>query len=149
MRLFLDTNVVIDYAVATRPDHTAAHDAMRFCLQRGDTLILATSQVTDCYYILHKHLGQQETRTWLSKLLRLCELVPTSPNACVTALASPLPDFEDAVQVETAREARCDYILTRNQRDYATSPLPFIDPAGLLTLMRERERTPPAERSER
>lgn len=28
------------------------------------------------------------------------------------------------------------------------SPLPFIDPAGLLALMREREQTPPAERSE-
>lgn len=148
MRLFLDTNVVIDYAVATRPDHAAAHDAMRFCLQRGDTLILATSQVTDCYHILHKYLGQQETRTWLRKLLHLCELVPTSPNVCATALASPLPDFEGAVQVETAREARCEYILTRNQRDYATSPLPFIDPAGLLALMRKREQAPSTERSE-
>lgn len=148
MRLFLDTNVVIDYALATRPDHAAAHDAMRCCLQRGDTLVLATSQVTDCYYILHKYLGQQETRSWLGKLLQLCELVPTSPSACAAALVSTLPDFEDAVQVETAREARCDYILTRNQRDYATSPLPFIDPAGLLALMRKREQAPSTERSE-
>ena len=44
----------------------------------------------------------------------------------------PIADFEDAVQAETAREAGCSLIVTRNLRGYATSPIPAIDPASYI-----------------
>lgn len=52
----------------------------------------------------------------------------------MSALQSSMRDYEDAVQMETARENGCDYIVTRSAKDYAASPIPFIDAAGFLAL---------------
>lgn len=67
-------------------------------------------------------------------LFSLCRLFPTPASACVDALDSPIDDYEDAVQIETARVNGCDYIITRNLRDLEDSSVPYIDPIGFLAL---------------
>lgn len=139
MSLFLDTNVLIDICDSNRkPHHAPAVDLYRRIVSGTFTGVMATSQMTDLYYLLRKNLGDAVARERLRGLYSACELVPTSAAACKLALDSPLADYEDAVQVETAREARCDYIVTRDAHDYRPSPVPYIDPAGLLALVDTR-----------
>lgn len=132
MRCFLDTNVVLDLLLDGRPAHRDAADFVRMAVKEGHNLVLSTSQVTDVHRIARKLAGGQRARTILRTLFQLCELAPTSGAACVAALDSPIADFEDAVQAETAREAGCSLIVTRNLRGYATSPIPAIDPASYI-----------------
>lgn len=133
MRCFLDTNIVLDLLLDGRPAHRDAANFVRMAVEEGHDLVLSTSQVTDVHYIAHKLAGRQQARDILRTLFQLCELAPTSASACVTALDAPIDDFDDAVQIETAREARCSLIVTRNLRDFATSPIPAIDPASYMT----------------
>ena len=139
MKIFLDTNVLIDYLIEERPCHPAAFDFVQSAYRAGERLMFATSQATDVYYILKRIATEEAVRAGLVKLFQICELYPTSETACAAALDSPLSDYEDAVQVEVAREARCDYIVTRDLRDYGSSPVPFIDPAGFLALQRTQK----------
>ena len=139
IRLYLDTNVLLDMSIASRVPHSApARDLLRRIGGKRFDACFSTSQATDLYYILKKAFGDDLAREALSNLFAACELVPTSAAACKLALDSPLADYEDAVQVETAREARCDYIVTRDAHDYRPSPVPYIDPAGLLALVDTR-----------
>lgn len=48
------------------------------------------------------------------------------------SLSSDISDFEDVVMVETAKRASVDYIVTRNQKDYAKSTVPVYDPGEFL-----------------
>lgn len=139
MRLFLDTNVLIDYLIEERPCHRLVADFIATAREGGEQFVFATSQATDVYYILMRTDTNSAVRRGLRVLYQICDLYPTSPTACVAALDSPMPDYEDAVQAEVAREARCDYIITRDYTDYAVSPVPYIDPAGFLALYSSRD----------
>ena len=48
------------------------------------------------------------------------------------AAALPMADFEDALQVAAARACGVRYIVTRNVRDYARSPIRAVDPQEAL-----------------
>ena len=46
-----------------------------------------------------------------------------------------LADFEDAVIVESARGGQADYIVTRNLKDFAKSPIPVHTPESFRALL--------------
>lgn len=138
MRAFLDTNVILDYLLDSRGAfHAPAVEIMRLAAVDDVTACFATSQATDLYYSLRKAAGDDAARTALRGLFSLCQLCATPPYACVDALDLPVKDYEDAVQIETARSCGCDHIITRNLRDFEDSSVPCIDPAGFLALYRQ------------
>jgi len=48
---------------------------------------------------------------------------------------SEIDDFEDAVIAESARQVHARVILTRNERDFARSPIPVYSPMSLPALL--------------
>lgn len=137
MKLFLDTNVLLDYLLQSRGTfHAPAVQLMQLVASRSVEAGFSTSQATDLYYSLRKAAGDETARNALRGLFTLCALYSTPASACVDALELPIDDYEDAVQIETAYVHKCDYIITRNLRDFEDSSVPYIDPAGFLTLYR-------------
>lgn len=139
MRVFLDTNVILDYLLDSRGTfHAPAVQLMRLVAADGVDAGFSTSQATDLYYSLKKAAGDNVARNALRGLFTLCELYPTPASACVDALELPIADYEDAVQIETTRANGCDFIITRNLSDFEDSSVPFIDPVGFLALQHQR-----------
>lgn len=137
MKVFLDTNVILDYLLDSRGAfHAPAVALMRLVASDRLQAGFSTSQATDLYYCLRKAAGDETARFALRGLFTLCELYPTPVSACTDALDLPVDDYEDAVQIETARAYGCEYIVTRNLRDFEDSSVPFIDPVGFLALQR-------------
>ena len=140
MRVFLDTDVLLDFLLDSRGSfHAPAVDLIRLLAREVVQGGFSTSQATDIYYSLRKTVGDERARDALRSLFVLCELYPTPPEACVQALDLPIGDYEDAVQIETARMNACEYIVTRNLRDFEDSSVPCIDPVGFLALHRCKE----------
>ena len=135
MRVFLDTNVILDYLLDSRGEfHAPAVQLMRLAASDWIEVGFSTSQATDLYYSLRKAAGDETARFALRRLFTLCELYETPVSACIDALELPIDDYEDAVQIETARTNECEFIITRNLRDFEDSTVPYIDPAGFLAL---------------
>ena len=57
----------------------------------------------------------------------------TSTEAFRYAAALPMADFEDAMQVAAARACGARFIVTRNVRDYARSPIQAVNPRAALS----------------
>ncbi|MBQ6255183.1 MAG: PIN domain-containing protein, partial [Clostridia bacterium] len=67
----------------------------------------------------------------------LFAILDTTESDVRRALASDLPDFEDAVMIETALRENVDCIVTRNLSDYQNAPLPVYAPREFLNKLRE------------
>lgn len=52
------------------------------------------------------------------------------------ALNLPYEDFEDAVQMMAAVRSGAEYLVTRNVQDFKVGPLPVIQPAELVALLK-------------
>lgn len=139
MRLFLDTNVLFDYLLDSRGEfHEPAVQLMRLVATEVVEAGFSTSQATDIYYSLRKAVGDEVARSALRGLYALCELYEAPAQAAVEALESEMLDYEDAVQSLTARHYHCDYIVTRDLKDYELSSVPALDAFGILDLLDEK-----------
>ena len=61
-------------------------------------------------------------------------IVPCDRPTLISARALEFADYEVAVAAAATKKARCSYIITRNKRDFAKSPIPSLTPGEFLTL---------------
>ena len=129
-RVFLDTNILVDYALGR--EH--ADDAEQL-LQRGydGTISLQASYLTfaNMAYIL-------KTKVDVYKLfVNLCSYITVLPmdnTQLQAALSQRVHDFEDMLQYQCAKVAACDVIVTNNVKDFAEfSDLPVMTAASFLS----------------
>lgn len=140
MNVLIDTCVIIDALQGREPFRKDAEAVFLSVANRLCTGALAANAVTDVYYLMHKALhSNEETKKVLGILFSLFDILDTYGIDCRKALTSNVPDFEDAVMMETAIRAGMDCIVTRNLKDYVGSPLPVYSPEAFLALLQSEE----------
>lgn len=125
MRIFLDTDVLLDIALAREP-HVKSSVAVLNWVQAGGEAAVAWHSLTNCSYLLKG--GKQ----FLTQLLKLVDVATVGAADARIALGLPMPDLEDAFQAAAALAWNADFIITRNLPDYRKSPVPAISPAKFL-----------------
>lgn len=128
MRVCFDTNVVIDILGETEwiAASLAAYDVAN--LNRFDACITAAA-LTDIAYILQRRgLSAKRARKVLPSIFEMFDILDVTASDCRQAADSSMDDFEDAVMVASAQRNGADLIVTRNERDFAQSPIPCMAP---------------------
>ena len=125
IRLFLDTNIVLDLLAERKP---FCDDAVRlFTLAHEKKVELFVSPVTftTASYVLSKHNAAEE-RKLLSGLRQLVRIATTGERTIDDALSSQFTDFEDALQYYSALTIKAEAIITRNGKDFANAHIPVM-----------------------
>ncbi len=136
MKVLLDTCIAIDFLQKREP---FAEDALRIFRAAASELFsgyITAKSATDIFYIDHR--GTHNKAASCQKLRSLLTIVELADSAAIDVrqtLASELPDFEDAVMVETAKRIGADCIVTRNKKDYVQSGVSVYTPAEFLELL--------------
>lgn len=135
MKLFIDTNVVLDVLAQREPWFADSARLLAHIEQGGASGHIAAHTLTTLHYLLARHLGQQKTAAVLIELTTLIRVEPVDHQILQQALALGWRDFEDAVQAVTATQCQADYLVTRNPRDFKQSLVPVITPSEYLALL--------------
>lgn len=136
MNVLIDTCIVLDALQSREPFNKDAEAVFLSVANHRCEGFLAANSVTDIYYLMHRALhNAAETRKVLGVLFSLFQLLDTCGIDCQKALASSIPDYEDAVMVETAARAGIDCIVTRNLKDYAGAPMPVYSPSQFIEML--------------
>ncbi len=134
MKVILDTNIVLDVLANRRPFVTLSAAAIARAEQNGCSAAITANTVTDLYFLLRRHLSDRlRAKALLWGALQRITLVDTTRDACLSAFISPVPDFEDAVLVESAVRWGADCIVTRNTSDFLGSPVEAITPEEFVS----------------
>lgn len=134
MKVFLDTNILIDF-LSNRPPFTQ-ESVQLFQLSENGKIQLFTSThvIATTHYILKKFAADTELRQTLSEISEILTIVDVTASALKTALKSSHKDFEDAIQIAAAEQIKgLDHIITRNLKDFKTSSIPAISILELLS----------------
>ena len=91
--------------------------------------------VTTMFHLARKAVGRELARSQVADLLSILDVAPVNRAVLERAARSEIDDFEDAVIVESARQVQAQVILTRNERDFAKSPIPVHSPISLPALL--------------
>ncbi|MCY4528030.1 MAG: PIN domain-containing protein [Chloroflexi bacterium] len=130
--ILLDTDVLIDIALDRRPHSEPASELLDL-LERGlQSAYIAWHTVSNFYYLVASSRGGENARDFIVDLTRFVRVAPTDTDAVHYAAGLPMADFEDALQVAAARSCGAQYIVTRNVKDFARSPIPAMSPREAL-----------------
>lgn len=135
MRLFLDTNIVIDLLDRREP---FCHDAVQLftmAYNKQVQLIVSPMTYTTASFLLHRH-GAEGVRNLLSNFRQLSRVATTNERTVDDSLASQFNDFEDAMQYYCALKAKADIIITRNGKDFSASKLPVLTATEYLATLK-------------
>ena len=108
MRALIDTDVLLDVALAREPHAEQSAGVLRWA-EAGGSAVVAWHTLTNCAYLL-KGSG----RPFLERLTY---------------------DLDDAFQAAAALAWQADVIVTRNLADYRRSPVRALSPAAFLRQM--------------
>jgi len=125
MKVFLDTNVILDVLANREPFVSDSAAVLSLIESRRVEGFVAAHTITTLFYFLRREVGGAKARNVLMDLFRVVEIVAVDQDRIFQALAMDWDDFEDA---------EADYLLTRDQTDFRRSHVPVLSPAEFVAL---------------
>jgi predicted nucleic acid-binding protein len=132
MKVFLDTNVLLD-VLARREPHCIAASEIWSRVERG-TLggYISAISFNNVHYVLRRAANRQASHGALKLLRGIFHVVALDEQIIQRAIDSEFSDFEDAIQFFSAHHVGAGSIVTRNVRHFPAEPLSVVTPEEFL-----------------
>jgi len=142
MRVFLDTNVILEFFIEREDVRTAAQLFNRLKDEKAEMYMSVGSFYTMLFLIdkyLRKELGLTgevriaTLRSLAVKIVKAISVVEHDNESLLRGVEDvQFKDIEDSCQYQAAVAAGCDFIITYNVKDYPYTLLPVYSPSDFL-----------------
>ncbi|MCL2844798.1 MAG: PIN domain-containing protein [Chitinivibrionia bacterium] len=127
MRVFIDANIIIDVLLNRQDLYEDASNVLRICEEKKTAL--APHTISNIFFITRKDYTPKERKSMLLGILEYIDIVPTGKYQIVQALKNEnIDDFEDALQLECAKEFNADFIVSRDVNGFSNTDIEVITP---------------------
>lgn len=131
-KVLFDTNIILDIALKRNPHFDDASRLFGLIDKKIITGFITASTITDIYYISKKEKGHYEALNFIINLIQVVDVVGIDKEVILSAIASDIKDFEDAIQVSAAKFNEINIVITRNKSDFLESTLEIFTPVEFL-----------------
>ncbi len=134
IKVFLDTNILIDYLAQRTNFYQNAARIVSICRNSGfKTLISSLSFATASYILSARNKLSSETiKNLFNNFIVAAEITLVDSLIVRKSISSKFEDFEDAMQYYSAMHENADFIITRNKADFIESSIPVYEPEEFI-----------------
>lgn len=118
MKVFLDTNVVLDFYDESRGHYMPSAIIFDLAVKRKIQLSVCSQSFITAFYLLRKIYDKDILYDSMRSLFKLCQVTPVDRAVIEKALLREGHDFEDTVQFFSCRTIDADVILTRDKNGF-------------------------------
>ena len=137
MRIFIDANIVLDVLLERQDFFEESKMVMALC--KSQKSALAPHTISNIFFITRKDFTAKERKKILLNILEYVDIVPTGKYQVVKALKNDeIDDFEDALQLECAREFNADFIVSRDVNGFTNADIEVITPLEFVKKFGEK-----------
>lgn len=135
MKIFLDTNIIIDLVLNRHP--WVRYELVLLELSRQKKLSLAVSDISflNLAYAVRKVMSPDEIYAAMTDLLKYMNVAAAGESVIRSAVSLHWKDMEDCVQYLIARNEGADYIITRDLTGFSSSDIPVMTPVEFLSII--------------
>ena len=127
MRLFIDTDILLDLLLNRRPHAQASGRVMDWAEENPGMAAVSWHGLANLHY-----LSKNGAEDFIEDLIGFAEIPQTGSEHMRQALDLRFKDLEDAMQVAAALLFNAQVIVTRNTRDFKASPIKAVTPEAAL-----------------
>ena len=127
MKVFLDTNIVIDLLAKREPFYNHADQIFSLADKMKIQLYVSALTFANTNYILLKERKPEEAKSILRRLKLIVNIISLDEKIIGLSLNdTDFRDYEDAIQYYSAIENGIETIITRNLKDFQKSKIPVL-----------------------
>ena len=115
-KIFLDTNILLDYLIDGREGNPAAKRIMILTVEEKLVSCVSPISLLNIYYILRQQRSEQERKLIIESFLEILDTVELDLDTLQLGLYTPINDYEDGVQYMSAKKVSADFIITGDQQ---------------------------------
>ncbi len=136
-KVFLDTNILIDYLARRGRFFEPAAQIVQLGQQHEFGLLVSAMSFATASFILEAHhkLSNEAVVHKFAEFVTMCNVTPVDSLTVDEAIASRFSDFEDAMQYYSAIRAGANAIITRNSSDFTASQIEVYEPQQFLNML--------------
>lgn len=126
MRVLVDTNIFLDFFLQRGQEGSTAKEFFYLCKKYRHQIFVSAMSLRDIGYIAQRYFQSSEKGKEIQRAVySMCSKVASTTNdSAIDSLYSDVDDFEDSLQIDTAREIMADAIITNNKVDFKKSRVP-------------------------
>ena len=129
MKIMCDTNILLDVLLERKPFADDSSNVLKLCEKHKLDGFVSASCVTDIFYLVRKYTHSTELAyNAIGKILEIVKVCSVTNNDVLLAFQQKARDFEDCLVVTCAKAIHCDYIVTRNKKDFEGLGIPVLSP---------------------
>ena len=133
MKIMCDTNVILDVLLEREPFAEDSYKILELCEEHKIDGFVSVSSVTNIFYLVRKYTHSTELAyKAVGKLLEIVKVCSVKNNDILIAFQKRAKDFEDCLVATCAKSIHCDYIATRNKRDFEGFGISVLAPTEIL-----------------
>ena len=133
MKIMCDTNIILDVLLEREPFVEDSYKVLCLCEEHKIDGFMSASSVTNIYYLVRKYTHSTELAYQaVGKLLEIIKVGSVTNNDVLMAFQKKAKDFEDCPVAICAESMHCNYIVTRNKKDFEDFDIPALTPKELL-----------------
>jgi len=118
MKVFVDTNIFIDILLDREPFVKDAVMLYKLCENHFIDGYIAPITVNNIYYIFRKAKELEKIKAYLLDISTLFTVATLNSETVQKANNLKISDYEDALQYAMALQNGCEYLVTRNVKDF-------------------------------
>jgi len=131
-RIFLDTDVVMDFLTKRQPFAVEAMKLMEYSNRKELELSISSLSLSNIHYLISRIENKSKAREKIKGILKLVDTLSVHKSTTEKAAYSEFKDFEDGIQNFCAEENGIKSIITRNVKDYSKSTLSIQTPKEFI-----------------
>lgn len=134
MKVFIDTNILVDYLGQRDEFYLPAAQIFELAQQKNINLCISALSFATASYLLERFskISKQEIVQLFAEIDKFCMVSPVNSYTFKVALMLGFSDFEDAMQYVSALQCDADVIVTRNKEDFIEDAIKIMSPQEFL-----------------
>lgn len=137
MKVFVDTNVFIDILLDRNPFSNDAQMVYKLCENGLIEGYIAPITVNNIYYICRKAKALESIKAYLADISTHFHIAAMDNESVKKANRLHITDYEDALQYAMAVQETCQYLITRNTKDFKhMETIKVVTPEAFLALFK-------------
>ncbi len=132
MKVLIDTNVILDVLYKRESFYKDSLNVWRLCETKQIDGYISALTIPNIVYVLRKELDSKKTLEIIKTISLVFNIYELKEDILIEAAELKYDDYEDALQTITALKLKCEYIITRNIKDFKESKIMAIKPCELI-----------------
>ena len=139
MKVLIDTDILLDILTKREPHYLSAAQIWTLLRENMIEGHISAISVNNLYYIIRKLKDRASAEAFIDQLIRDFEIIPLTKDILRQARTKAGRDHEDLIQYFSAIHAGCEFVVTRNKKDYPRIGVKTLFPREFLRILQQGE----------